>query len=283
MKKYFELIRIKHWTKNFLVFLPLFFSGNILNVNILLISIISFFIFSFSSSIVYIINDIFDIENDKLHPVKKNRPLASGKVSIKVAYYILLFLFIIISLLISYLFYKVNSLFIIIIPLTYIIINLLYSFILKNIPIIDILIVIFGFILRVVYGGISTNITISKYLYLLIIFGSYYLIFGKRRGEIIKINSQSRKVLNKYNKDFLDRNMYVSYGITIMSYILWCIEYNNNYIFWTIPLFISILELYSLDVEKDSYADPIDIILNNKILIISIFIYLIVLFILIYF
>ncbi len=282
MKNYLGLIRIKHWIKNFLVFLPLFFSSNILNINKLYIGIISFFIFCFSSSIVYMVNDILDIENDKLHPIKKNRPLASGKISIKSAYFIITFLTIISSILVLYLFYKSKNYFIIIIPLIYITINILYSFLLKKIPILDILIVVLGFVLRVLFGGICVNITISKYLYLLIIFGSYYLVFGKRRGELLKTNSKSRKVLGKYTKEFLDKNMYVSYGITIMSYILWCIEY-NNYMFWTILIFVSILELYSLNVEKDSYADPVDIILNNRTIMIGIIIYIIVLFVLIYF
>lgn len=279
MKKYFELIRIKHWIKNILVFLPLFFNGNILNTNKLMLSTVAYLLFCFLSSTVYIINDLADIESDKSHPVKKNRPLASGRVSKKIAYItlaILIFLFIILGI---YLYLKVNNILIIVIPITYLILNILYSYIFKKIPILDIIIIVLGFVLRVIYGGISTDIFVSKYLYLLIIFGSFFLAFGKRRGEYFKTDLKCRDVLNKYDKYFLDKNMYVSYAISLVCYILWCVDTNildknyHDYLFWTIPLVMVIFQIYSLDIEKGSHADPVDVILNNKALLITIFIY----------
>ena len=110
MKNFLKLIRVKHYLKNILVFLPLFFSGNVLNTKLLLLTFISFLVFSFSSSIVYIINDISDIENDRKHPIKKNRPLASGKISIKTAYIIIFILFLLVSSGITYLYLKTHNL-----------------------------------------------------------------------------------------------------------------------------------------------------------------------------
>ena len=288
MKKYCDLIRIKHWLKNMLLFLPLFFSGNFFNKNKLFLSFLSFLVFCFLSSIVYIINDLKDLEYDKKHPIKKNRPLANNTISKKNSYIVISIFFLILCTLITYLYFRINNILSIIIPLCYLLINICYSFKLKNIPILDIIIIVLGFTLRVIYGGITTNILISKYLYLLVIFGSFYLAFGKRRGEINNNNYNSREVLKKYNKDFLNHNMYVSYTIALVSYILWCCDKNvilkngHDYMFWTIPLLMIIFQTYSLDIDNNSYADPVEVVLNNKLLICLIIIYVILMVILIY-
>ncbi len=282
IKNYIKLIRVKHWLKNGLVFLPIFFSSNIFNINLLLTSVLAFFIFSFTSSIVYVVNDMNDIEKDKLHPVKKNRPLASGAISIPMARVVIVILFVLVALL-SFFAYKVNNnIFIFIIPLIYLVLNIMYSKGLKNIPIIDVVILVSGFVFRVMYGGVITDIEVSKYLYLMIIFGAFYLGFGKRRNEIIKNGEKSRKVLELYNKEFLDKNMYVMLGLAVVSYTLWCVDpatiarVGNDYLFWTIPLLIIILLLYSLNIEGNSHGDPIEVILADKKLLVTVFIYIIV-------
>lgn len=288
MRKYLKLIRVKHWLKNILIFLPIFFSINILNLNYLKISFLAFIIFCLSSSIVYIINDIKDIEKDKNHPIKKYRPLASGKVTKNKAFIILIVLIIINLLLMTYLYININSVLVYLIPIIYIIINIMYSFILKDIPIIDVGVIVLGFVLRVMYGGITTNIEVSKYLYLMIIFGAFFLAFGKRRNEILKNGSKSRRSLNIYNKEFLDKNMYVMLGLAIVSYTLWCVDKDtitrvgNDYLFWTIPLVMIILQLYSLNIEGNSHGDPIEVFLSDKKLIVMSIIYTIVMTILIY-
>ena len=282
MKKYIELLRIKHWLKNLLVFLPLFFSGNIFNKNLLIYNIVAFFIFSLASSIVYIINDICDINNDINHPIKKNRPLASGEVSLEDAIVILFFFLILVLSASVYLYTIIDSIFVVLIPLVYIIINIYYSKGLKNIAIIDVLILVFGFVLRVMYGSVVVNIDTSNYLYLMIIFGSYFLSFGKRRGEVIKNSSKSRKVLSIYSKEFLDKNMYVAYTLSIVAYTLWCMSIDNNYVFLTIPIIMTIMQLYSLNVEKDSYGDPVDVILSDKLLLIAGIVYVIIMILILY-
>lgn len=280
MLKYLKLIRIKHWLKNILVFLPLFFSLNLFNEKMIINVIISFLVFSFTSSIVYIINDINDIEKDKLHPIKKNRPLASGAISKTKAIIVTILLIAITTALIYCLYTFSNNIFVFIIPAIYLGVNILYSFGLKNIPIIDVSIIVLGFVLRVMYGGISINVEVSKYLYLMIIFGSFFLGFGKRRNEIIKNGDKSRKVLSMYNKEFLDKNMYVALALAVVSYTLWCVDpttierIGNDYIFWTIPLVMIILLLYSLDIEGNSHGDPIDVVLSDKKLIIAVIIYI---------
>lgn len=286
MKNYLKLLRIKHWLKNGLVLLPLFFGKSIFNLNKIFFVLIAFIIFSFISSIVYIINDINDIEADRNHPKKKNRPLASGKVSIKNAILVLILLMILSISLIIYLYNKTTNIFIILIPLLYLILNILYSTKLKHIPIIDVAILVSGFVLRVYYGGIASNIEISSWLYLMIMFGSFYLGFGKRRNEMKHNNT--RKVLKYYNKEFLDKNMYVSLGLSIISYSLWCVDpltklnISSNYLILTIPLVMMIFQKYSLIIEGDSDGDPIEVILNDKLLISLILTYIIVMMVIIY-
>lgn len=286
MKNYLKLLRIKHWLKNGLVILPLFFGKSIFNLNKIFFVLIAFIIFSFISSIVYIINDINDIEADRNHPKKKNRPLASGKVSIKNAILVLILLMILSISLIIYLYNKTTNIFIILIPLLYLILNILYSTKLKHIPIIDVAILVSGFVLRVYYGGIASNIEISSWLYLMIMFGSFYLGFGKRRNEMKHNNT--RKVLKYYNKEFLDKNMYVSLGLSIISYSLWCVDpltklnISSNYLVLTIPLVMMIFQKYSLIIEGDSDGDPIEVILNDRLLILLITAYIIVMIFIIY-
>ena len=217
-----------------------------------------------------------------MHPVKKYRPLASNRISKKQAYFIIILLIFIISMIIFFLYKNTKNIFVILIPLIYIILNIFYSKGFKNIPIIDVVILVSGFVLRVMYGGEVINVEVSKYLYLMIIFGSFYLGFGKRRNEIIKNGNKGRKVLEYYNKDFLDKNMYVCLALAIVSYTLWCVDkttitrIGNDYLFWTIPIVMVILQLYSLNIEGNSHGDPIEVVLADKKLIIVIIIYIIV-------
>ena len=289
MKKYLNLVRVKHWIKNILVFLPLFFNGSIFKLKLLSLNLLAFIIFCLSSSVVYIINDINDIDNDRKHAIKKNRPLANKSISIKSALIIAIIFFILSIIAISYLYLNTKRISVIIIPIMYIIINILYSKILKQIPIIDILVLVSGFVLRVLYGGITVNISLSKYLYLMIIFGAYYLGFGKRRNEIKNNGNASRSVLTKYNESFLDKNMYVSYALSVVTYTMWCVDaevtskLGHDYLFLTIPILMTILQLYSLNIEDDSSGDPVDVILSNKLLLGVGIIYLITIAVLIYF
>ncbi len=288
MKDYLKLIRVKHWLKNALILLPIFFSNNLFNTNLLIKCLIAVLIFSLSSSIVYIINDLNDIEKDKNHPIKKNRPLASGRISKNKALIVIGIISILTIILMTYLYQTTNNLLIILIPIIYILLNILYSISFKDIPILDVVILVSGFVLRIMYGGEATCVEVSKYLYLVVIFGSFYLGFGKRRNEIIKNGDKSRNVLKYYTKDFLDKNMYVALALAVVSYTLWCTDIStinrigNDLVFWTIPLLLVILQLYSLNIEGNSHGDPIEVILSDKKLLITGIVYAIIMVLIIY-
>lgn len=288
MKKYLKLLRVVHWFKNFLLFLPLIFSGNLFNSKMVLITLIGFIMFSLLSSIIYINNDIADIENDKKHPVKKFRPLPSGQISIKKARIICLLLVVIVLGLIGFLYYKTDNYLVILLPILYFILNLMYSKGLKNVAILDVVILVSGFIIRVLLGSAIIGVNISNWLYLMIMFGSFYLGFGKRRNEIIKNGSSSRKVLNTYNKDFLDKNMYNCLSLSIVCYSMWATDASvigrigNNYLIWTIPIVMIIFMLYSLEIENDSLGDPVDVIMKNKAIVGMVGVYGIIMFLILY-
>lgn len=273
MIKYIKLMRIKHYIKNFLIFLPLIFSRNINATNILL-SILGFISFSFASSIIYIINDIRDKEKDKNHPTKKNRPIAAGTISITNALIVATLLLIITIAILIYLstFNKFISIYII----TYILINIMYSFGLKNIPLLDVFILALGFLIRVLYGGALINVEISNWLFLTVLSISFYLGLGKRRNELIaqeKTGNTTRSVLKYYNKEFLDKNMYMCLSMTIIFYSLWCQDLNSDYIMWTIPIVLLICMKYSLNIESNSSGDPVEVLLKDKILMLLVGIY----------
>lgn len=276
LKNYLKLIRIKHYLKNFLVFAPLLFSGNLFEVTLLLKTLLSFIAFSFTASVVYIINDIRDVEKDKLHPIKKERPIASGKVSKKEGIILAILLFII-SIFINWNISTSPISFIIL--LSYLLMNIAYSFGLKNLPIIDILILSIGFLLRVFYGAVILNLNVSNWLYLTILSISFYLGLGKRRNEIDK-SKNSRKVLEHYNRNFLDKNMYMCLALTIIFYSLWCVDPINslrfgdlNYLLFTVPIVMIICMKYSLNIEGDSFGDPVDVVFSDKTMLALIIIY----------
>lgn len=285
MKKYFDLLRVKHYLKNILIFLPLFFSGNFLNWSgYTLKSVIGFFIFCILASGIYLFNDLIDLEQDRQHPTKKNRPIASGAVSKGKAIGIMLFLFaLVISaqfLLFQFKIYGeselINSS---IALLAYFVINILYSKYLKNVPIVDVIILASCFVIRVFYGGVVISVEISGWLYLTILSMSLYLALGKRRGELRKSDKTSRKVLEYYSESFLDKFMYVFLNSAIVFYSLWCIMGLTNLNKSIYALMISIIFVifivmrYSLDIEKDNLADPVEVFYSDKVLFISVIFY----------
>ena len=270
--EYIKLIRVKHYFKNLLIFLPLFFSGQFLKTDKLISTIIGFISFSLVASMIYIFNDYKDIEKDRKHNIKKNRPLAAGTVSKKESIILLFILFILNIGVVFYLTTRINSYSFIYLELIYLIINILYSIGLKKVPILDLVILVSGFMIRLVLGGIINDITISNWLYLTVLSVSFYMALGKRRNELLKQKDTSREVLKKYNKDFLDKFMNIFQTLTIVFYSLWCIDGGTNtnlknYTILTIPMILIILMKYSLNIEQDTYGDPIDIILEDKVLI----------------
>lgn len=282
MKDYIKLLRPKHYLKNVLVLLPLFFSGDIFQWEKLLTAVCGFFAFSLISSVVYIINDIRDVEKDRKHPQKRNRPIASGRVSVKMAIVLA-----VVASLFAVGFHGFASGFSLLASLyilLYFALNLAYSLGLKKQPIIDIVILSSGFLLRVLYGGAIIDVVLSQWLYLTVVTLSFYMGLGKRRGEFAATSGETvtRDVLGKYSYEFLDKNMNVCLTLGLVFYSLWTVDpstidrVGGNALIWTIPIVLIICMKYSLTIERndnDSDGDPITVLFSDRLLIVLVLIY----------
>lgn len=277
MMDYVKLLRVKHYIKNLLIFIPMFFGGVIFEKERLIKASLGFVCFCLISSAIYILNDYRDIEKDRKHPTKKNRPLASGRVKPNNAIIIMVML-VAIAMVISI---KLKTIEGACCLLLYFVLNVAYSMGLKNKPIIDVVILASGFVIRVMYGGYITGVEISQWLYLVVTTGSLYMGLGKRRNEL-KAQTDTREVLKYYNESFLDKNMYVCLALANVFYALWTIDMNSPYISWTVPVFIVMLMCYSLDTEGNSEGDPVEVILKDRVLISIILVYAVCIFTLLY-
>lgn len=284
MKPYLKLMRIHHYIKNFLVFAALACSGQLFHWDKLLSGITGFIAFCMVSSVVYIINDIRDVEKDRKHPTKCKRPIAAGTVSVKQAWGLAALLLLIAAICNFLTFHWASTLLLAL----YLVLNLAYSFGLKNIPIVDITILVAGFLIRVLYGACVTEITVSNWLYLTVITLAFYFALGKRRNELKQLGGgETRKVLKAYPVSFLDKSMSMCLTLANVFYALWSMDENtvssyNEYLVFTVPIVLLITMKYSLDVEGDSDGDPVEVLLHDKVLLTLCVVYLAVMFTILY-
>jgi 4-hydroxybenzoate polyprenyltransferase len=240
-KHLLKAMRLRQWTKNSFVFFGLIFDKQLFHVDAFLKTLEGFFLFCLISSAVYLFNDIADIEADRRHPEKKLRPLASGKLPVGIAGTAALILAII-SISLGYFLAPVFALIVAI----YFAVNLLYSNWLKHVPILDVLIVSSGFVLRVGAGvALITVERFSPWLYMITVLFSLYIGFGKRRAEMTLLSegaTSHRKVLDGYTIPLLDQYITIVSGMTIFAYSLYSFSApnlpENNSMMLTIPFVV---------------------------------------------
>lgn len=219
MKNYIKLIRPKDWAKNLFLFVPLFFAGKFFNQQILLQLSAGFFCFNLVASSIYIINDYRDIEEDKKHPVKKMRPLASGNIN-KTSALILGFICMSAGFTGAWM---IGDKFMFVLGL-YFIMNLFYSFGLKNVPILDIFIIAIGFVLRIKAGSIIGNVGLSGWIIIMVFLLALFMALAKRRDDVLlKLTSGSdmRKAVNGYNLDFINTAVSLVCAVMIVAYFMY--------------------------------------------------------------
>lgn len=281
-----KLMRPKHYIKNGLVFAALACSGRLFEKDRFLAGVAGFAAFSLISSVVYIVNDIRDWEKDAKHPTKRNRPIASGAVSVPEAW-IMVAVLLIAALGCNAAAFHVSSTLLL---LLYLGLNLAYSFGLKNVPLVDVAILTAGFLIRLLYGAVITGIAVSDWLWLTVIVISVYFSLGKRRNELQRISGgETRAVLAFYTPNFLDKAMYMCLGLANTFYALWCMDarttqmYGGVSLIRTVPIVLLITLRYSMDVEGDSDGDPVEVLLHDKILLLLCGAYLAAMFVILYF
>ena len=257
---YLKEMRIKSWLKNAFVFLPIIFSLELFEWNKLVEAIILALAFCLISSAIYVLNDILDVEKDRKHEVKKNRPIAAGQISFPCAWILLICLTIAgfgMALWVNW--YSV------LLILAYVVINILYSKWLKTKEIIDCFCIAAGFILRVLVGGTIVSAGVSNWMFLTVIALSLFMAFGKRRGELKSYSGgETRGVLEAYEMNFLDGVVFMCAALSMVFYSLWSISQESNLVY-TVPivLFVVIRYLYLVFAGRGE-GDPTTLILSDK-------------------
>lgn len=260
--RYLSLVRPLQWVKNLLVFVPIFFAAEIFVADKFLPALYTFISFCLTAGAMYIINDLIDKEQDRLHPKKKTRPLASGEVSVRSAVFMMMGL-VFSGLLVAY-FLALEIIFVII---AYIFLNLLYSFYLKKAVIFDILAISGFYLLRIEAGGLATETPISRWLIMCLLFASLLIIIGKRKAESLRENK--REVLSDRYSHFLHDLLNIAAGLTILSYGLYSVLGISSplaiySLFFVLAGILRYLYLYYASGEKAEF--PEKMIFTDKII-----------------
>ena len=265
-----KALRPKQWAKNVLVVAAPFAAGRLLEPSVAANVAVAFVAFCLASSAVYLLNDVRDAPKDRLHPEKKNRPIASGQVAPSTAV-VLAVVALVASLALSTL-AEPALLWVIV---TYLVLQLLYVFWLKNLPVLDLAVIASGFLLRALAGGAATDIAISDWFLLVAGFGSLFVVAGKRYSELVTLEAeegevgQTRSSLLSYTSTYLRFVWTVAAAVTVMVYGLWVItvprESTTATLISLVPFTLGLL-VYALVIDSGKGGEPETAILRNPTL-----------------
>lgn len=270
MREHLRLLRPHQWVKNVFVLIPAFFAGK---VGLLASDpklAIAFVSFCLMASAVYIFNDIYDVEKDKLHELKRSRPLATGAVSIQTAIILMLILAALAvgtSLLVGLTYFYVIA--------GYFVLNLVYSLVLKHVSLIDISLIAVGFVLRVLAGGIAAQVPISKWLILMTFLLASCLALGKRRDDLLlDVDKHDlRPSLKGYTLPFIDTCLMVLGGTTIVCYVMYTVSedvvkrLHSDHIYLTsVFVIIGILRFLQIAIVEQKSGSPTLILLKDTMI-----------------
>lgn len=262
-------MRPKQWVKNILVFAAPVAAGSLFDPRVLLNSLWAFVAFSLISASIYLINDVRDVDADRLHPKKRFRPIAAGELG-KGPATVLAAITMAASLGIGFWVAPMLGVTLAI----YWVLQVGYSMFLKHQPIIDLAMVSSGFLLRAIAGGVASGIELSQWFLLVACFGSLYMVAGKRYSEMKELGSEAgtRASLERYSLSYLRFVWAISCSIVIMSYSLWTFEHRENELWgvpWTtisiVPFTLALLR-YAMDIDAGNAGEPEDVVLNDRVL-----------------
>ena len=272
MRETLLLIRPKQWAKNVFVLLPMFFGRQLTDPATLQSSLLVFAAFSFIASSVYCINDLIDVEADRQHPVKCKRPIASGAVSEKQAW----LLTVIMALLSAATVLTLSSHIwqVLAVLAGYYLLNIAYCTRLKNYAIIDVCVIAFGFVLRILAGGVATGISVSRWLVLMTFLLTLFLSLAKRRDDVLRMNATGkapRKNTIRYNLTFINQAITITASVTTVCYIMYCVSPEvvaafgtPNLYLTTIFVIIGLLRYIQLAVVDEQSGDPTKIVWKDR-------------------
>jgi 4-hydroxybenzoate polyprenyltransferase len=276
----FTSLRPRQWTKNLLVFAGLLFSKNLFSVPLLLKTLAGFVLFCLLSGAEYLINDLADLRQDRVHPLKSQRPIASGKLPAHWAV-IAAGLFLPAGLVLSFLLDTAFGW----AALLYVLIMTAYTFLLKRIVILDVLVIAFGFVLRAAAGAVLIHVTISSWLLVCTTFLALFLGLCKRRHELVILGADAsvhREILGEYSVPLLDQMIAVVTASTVMAYALYTmaadtlVKFGTRNLIFTVPFVLyGIFRYLYLVHQKNMGGSPEQILLKDKGMIINITLYVI--------
>lgn len=269
-----KLIRPHQWLKNVFVMIPMFFGGSLLDPSDIRASVVTFFAFSFIASSVYCFNDIIDVEADRRHPVKCKRPIASGAISVRSAWALMALMFLLsvgtVCLLDTYS-HVINVGLVILI---YYILNILYCSKLKQYAIVDVCIIAFGFVLRVLAGSFATDIALSKWLVLMTFLLTLFLSFAKRRDDVLRMNETGeppRKNTIRYNLTFINQAITITASVTLVCYIMYTVSpevvnrFHSDLLYLTsVFVLLGLLRYIQITVVDKRSGDPTKMMLRDR-------------------
>ena len=274
MNNILKLIRPHQWLKNVFVLIPMFFGGSLLDPEDIRASLLTFLAYSFVASSVYCFNDINDVEADRRHPVKCKRPLASGAVSMGTAWMLMALMFVLAALMTVLLGDRGHILKVGGVLLFYYILNICYCAKLKQYAIVDVCIVAFGFVLRVLAGGFATDITLSKWLVLMTFLLTLFLSFAKRRDDVLRMNETGeppRKNTIRYNLTFINQAITITASVTLMCYIMYTVSpevvarLGSDLLYLTsVFVLLGLLRYMQITVVDKKSGDPTKIMLRDR-------------------
>ncbi len=278
MKPILRLIRPKQWIKNLFVFIPMFFGGSLLNVPDILASAVTFLSFSLAASSIYCFNDLIDVEADRRHPVKCRRPIASGAVSVRTAYLLmgLLFALSMAVLLLLRIVPEARQALpgVLGVILFYWLLNLAYCARLKQYAILDVCIVAFGFVLRILAGGLATEVWLSKWIVLMTFLLTLFLSFAKRRDDVLRMNETGeapRQNTSRYNLTFINEAITITASVTLVCYIMYTVSpevsanFHTDHLYLTsVFVLLGLLRYIQIAVVDKQSGDPTKVILRDR-------------------
>ncbi|MCB0428556.1 MAG: UbiA prenyltransferase family protein [Flavobacteriales bacterium] len=263
-----KLLRLHQWIKNFIVLLPLFFAGEIMVSNKLAHVVLAVLAFSLVASAVYVFNDWLDVEEDRKHPVKSKRPIASGQIGKGVALVVAGTCAFAGLMLAAW----IQSTFLYIL-MGYLGLNICYTLGLKNIPVLDVSLVGLSFVARIFAGGAAGDVMISKWIVLLSFLLALFLALAKRRDDLLLFQSGgdvTRKVISGYNLSFISSAITLMGAVVVVAYIMYTVSpdvlqrTHEDYLYLTSGfVIIGILKYLQLTLVENKSGDPVKLLLRN--------------------
>jgi 4-hydroxybenzoate polyprenyltransferase len=283
----FVSLRPHQWTKNLVVLAALGLSKHLFEPRPLLRALLAFALFCGLSGAVYLLNDVADVEQDRIHPLKRRRPLASGALSLRTAATVAVLLGLAclgLSALLGRSFALCAA--------AYLALNLLYSFRLKEIVIVDVLAVSLGFVLRAVAGAVAIAVEISDWLLICTILLALFLVLAKRRHELTSLNLEAaghRKILAEYSPYLLDQMIAVVTASCVTAYAFYTTaadtreKYQTDRLVWTLPFVLyGIFRYLYLVHRKEQGGSPSDVLLTDRPLLVAVALWAVTLVIIVY-